>query len=130
MLFDQLDYLYTPSRDVAADVRYYTGVLGARLVFAIETMGTRVALVELTEGPPGIVLAGHLVGDRPVLVYRVGDLAEAVRELADRGWARGHALEIPQGPVESFTAPGGQRIALYELARPGVIETFSGREDF
>ena len=29
MLFESLDYLYTPSRDVAADVRYFTDVLGA-----------------------------------------------------------------------------------------------------
>jgi hypothetical protein len=39
-LFDHLDYLYTPSRDVAADARYFTEILGGRLVFAIEAMGT------------------------------------------------------------------------------------------
>jgi hypothetical protein len=32
--------------------------------------------------------------------------------------------------VQSFTAPGGQRVAIYELTRPGVIETFAGRRDF
>ncbi len=46
-------------------------------MFAIDGMGTRVAMVELTEGPPQLLLAGHLEGDRPVLVYRVGDLAVA-----------------------------------------------------
>ncbi len=29
--FVQLDYLYTPSNDVAADARYFTEVLGGRL---------------------------------------------------------------------------------------------------
>jgi hypothetical protein len=28
-LFEQLDFIYMPSRDAAADVRYFTDVLGA-----------------------------------------------------------------------------------------------------
>ena len=51
-MFEQLDYIYQPSRDVAADVRYFTETLGGTLIFAIEAMGTRVAMVELTDGPP------------------------------------------------------------------------------
>ena len=129
-MFEQLDYIYHPSRDVAADVGYFVDRLGARLVFTIEAMGTRVAMVELTDGPPQIVLAGHLEGDRPILVYRVADLKAAARELQERGAEPGHALEIPQGPVRSFVAPGGQRLAIYELARPGVVDSFTGRRDF
>jgi hypothetical protein len=129
-VLESLDYVYTPSRDVAADVEYMTSVLGATLVFAIDEMGTRVALVELTSGPPAIVLAGHLEGDRPILVHRVADLRAAEVELAGRGWRREHALEIPQGPVVTFAAPGGTRLAIYELRRPGVIESFAGRRDF
>ena len=129
-MFEQLDYLYVPSRDVAADVTYFTGTLGARLVFAIEGMGARVAMVELTAGPPQIVLAGHLEGDRPILVYRVADLEAASRELEARGAESGHALEIPQGPVRSFVGPGGHRVAIYQLTRPGVVESFAGRRDF
>ena len=129
-MFEQLDYIYHPSLDVAADVGYFVDRLGARLVFAIEAMGTRVAMVELTDGPPQIVLAGHLEGDRPILVYRVADLKAAARELQERGAEPGHALEIPQGPVRSFVAPGGQRLAIYELARPGVVDSFTGRRDF
>jgi hypothetical protein len=129
-VFEQLDYIYTPSRDVAADVEYLTNVLGARLVFAIDSMGTRVAMVELADGPPQIVLTGHLDGDRPVLVYRVASLSKATDALRDRGWSAGHGLEIPQGPVQTFVTPGGHRVALYELTRPGVIESFAGRRDF
>jgi len=130
VLFDSLDYVYTPSRDVAADARYLTDVVGGRLVFAIDAMGTRVACVELTAGPPAIVLNDHVEGDRPILVYRVGDLRVAAAELRGRGWTAGHSLEIPQGPVTTFESPGGQRLAIYELARPGVIESFAGRRDF
>ena len=103
---------------------YFVDRLGARLVFAIEGMGTRVAMVELTDGPPQIVLAGHLDGDHPILVYRVPDLDVATRELKALGAELGHALEIPQGPVRSFVAPGGQRVAIYELARPGRRRQF------
>lgn len=129
-MFEQLDYLYVPSRDVAADVTFFTESLGARLVFAIDSMGTRVAMVELTDGPPQIVLAGHLDGERPIFVYRVLDLDAASRTLKASGADPGHALEIPQGPVRSFVAPGGHRIAIYELTRPGVVEGFTGRRDF
>jgi hypothetical protein len=129
-VFDRLDYVYVPSRDVADDVRWFTNILGARLVFAIEGMGTRVAMLELTEAPPRILLADHLDGEAPVLVYRVADLAAATHELRERGFDDGHALEIPQGPVRSFAGPGGQRIAIYELTRPGVIDGFAGRRDF
>jgi hypothetical protein len=130
MTFESLDYVYTPSRDVPGDARYLTDVVGGRLVFAIEGMGTRVAMVELTAGPPAIVLNDHVDGDRPILVYRVADLRAASLELAGRGWVAGHSLEIPQGPVTTFESPGGQRLAIYEMARPGVIEGFAGRRDF
>jgi hypothetical protein len=130
MSFEHLDYIYTPSRDVAADMRYFTDVLGGRLVFAIDAMGTRVAMVELTEQAPRILLTDHLEGEVPILVYRVANLPDAMKELESRGWERGKTLEIPQGPVCSFHAPGGQRIALYELTRPGVEASFGGRRDF
>jgi catechol 2,3-dioxygenase-like lactoylglutathione lyase family enzyme len=129
-VFDRLDYVYMPSPDVAADRDWFTDVLGGRLVFAIEGMGTRVAMVELTPDPPGLLLADHLEGDVPILVYRVGDLEATSRELRARGWDEGRPLEIPQGPVRSFMAPGGQRLAIYELTRPGVEAGFVGRRDF
>jgi hypothetical protein len=129
-MFEQLDYVYMPSRDVAADVAYFTDVLGASLIFAIDGMGTRVAMVALTEAPPRILLAGHLEGDVPVLLYRVADLDTATAELRARGWTDGHALEIPQGPVRSFVAPGGQRIGIYQRTRPEVEASFEGRRDF
>ena len=129
-LFERLDFVYMPSRDVEADLRYFTDVLGARLIFAIDGMGTRVAMVEPSEDAPRLLLAGHLEGDRPVLVYRVQDIDAAMHELQGRGWKRGHTLEIPHGPVCSFTTPGGHRLAIYQLTRPEVGEHFEGRRDF
>jgi len=128
--FEQLDYLYTPSDDVAADARYFVDVLGARLGFAVEGMGARVAMIELASGPPHLLLADHLEGERPILVYRVADLSRAAAALKKRGLKGQHAVELPMGPASSFVTPGGHRIALYELSRPGVLEHFMGRQDF
>jgi hypothetical protein len=129
-MFEQLDFVYTPSDDVARDMTYFTDVLGARLVFAIDAMGIRVAMVELGEGSPRIILAGHLEGERPILVYRVARLAETMKDLESRGWTSEGTLEIPHGPCSSFRTPGGHRIAIYELSRPEVAEHFTGRRDF
>ena len=129
-MFESLDYVYMPSRDVLTDLRYFTEVLRGRLVFAIDGMGARVAMVDLTDGPPRILLADHLEGDRPVLVYRVADIEAARRELRGRGWDEGHGLEIPQGPVRSFAGPGGHRLAIYQRTRPDVERSFEGSRDF
>jgi len=128
--FQSLDFVYMPSSDVAADMAYFTDVLGGRLVFAVEGMGTRVAMVALTDGPPRILLAGHLEGDQPVLVYRVADIAVAMKELVARGWQRESTFEIPHGPVCPFRTPGGHRLAIYQLVRPEAGEHFEGRRDF
>jgi hypothetical protein len=128
--FQQLDFVYMPSRDVAADLVYFTQVLGCRLVFAIEAMGTRVAAVELTQGPPLLLLADHVEGEQPILVYRVADLDTALAELQARGWQRQQTLEIPHGPCCSFRSPGRHRIALYQMTRPEVATHFDGRRDF
>ena len=129
-MLEQLDFLYTPSHDVARDAAWFVEVLGGRWVFAIDDGGTRVAMIELTPGPPRILLADHLDGDRPILVYRVADLDAVVREAAARGFAPDRSLEIPQGPCRTFRSPGGHRIALYEASRPEVIRHFEGRRDF
>jgi hypothetical protein len=128
--FAQLDFLYCPSGDVAAETSYFTDVLGGELVFAIESGGTRVAAVRLAGGPPLFLLADHVEGDRPILVYRVDDLAASLVELRERGWQPVDTFEIPHGPCCSFRTSGGHRVALYQLTRPEVAAHFEGRRDF
>jgi hypothetical protein len=128
--FEQLDFVYMPSRDVPRDVRYFEESLGAEVVFAIDGMGARVAMLKLADSPPRVLLADHVEGDAPILVYRVQDLSAAMAALTERGWTKGHSLELPMGPAHSFTAPGGQRLALYQATRPGVVDSFAGRRDF
>lgn len=126
--FQRLDFLYTPSTDVAADLASYER-LGASVAFAIESNGTRVAAVEPAEDGPLVLFADHLGGERPIAVYRVADLERALDELPT-GWTLLHRLEIPQGPCASLRSETGLRVAFYELTRPGVIEHFAGRRDF
>jgi hypothetical protein len=128
-VLEELDFLYTPSVNVADDMADFTGGLGGRLVFAIEDSGIRVAMIELA-GAPRILLTDHLEGDRPIMVYRVPDLPAAVATLRERGWTPERSLEIPHGPCSSYRSPGGHRIALYQLVRPEVARHFEGRRDF
>jgi len=128
--FEQLDYLYVPSTDVAADARYFSEVLGGRLVFAIDDGGTRAAMIALTDGPPRLIFTDHLEGERAIMIYRVPKLREAMKTLAAKGWEKEETFEIPQGPCCSFSSPAGHRVALYELKRPQVEEHFVGRFDF
>jgi hypothetical protein len=128
--FEQLDFLYTPSDDVARDMKYFTGVLGVTLMFTVEGMGARAALIKLTETPPHILLTDHLEGERPIYVYRVENLERSLKEMEKRGWAREETFEIPHGPCCSFASPGGHRVALYQLTRPEAAAHFEGRFDF
>ena len=129
MTLGRLDYLYTPSADVGADLRYLVDVLGGESVFAIEDGGIRVAMVRLGEGP-AILLTDHLDGERPIHLYAVDDLDAAATELALRGWARERAVELPPGPAITFRSPSGVRFAIYAPVRRFVVESFRGRRDF
>lgn len=128
--FLELDFIYTPSTDVAVDMAYCTDVLGGRIVFAVEGMGARVAAIELATGPPLLLLTDHVEGERPILVYRVEDLETTLARQEDAGWVRERSFEIPHGPCCSFRTPGGHRLALYELTRPEAATHFDGRRDF
>ncbi len=123
-----LDFVYVPTEDVDATARAYVEGLGGQLRWKVRGMGTTVACVRLDEDGPAILLAGHLPGTVPILVYRVNSYAAAVAGLVAAGIAV-QTLEIPHGPCASFTAPGGQRLAVYELTRPGAAAHFDGRID-
>ena len=129
MTLGSLDFLYTPSTDVAADLRYLVDVLNAEAVFAIEDGGVKVAMVSFG-APPAILLTDHLEGDRPVHLFAVADLAAARAELDERGCVPERSVELPPGPAVTFRTPGGLRMAIYQPVRPFVVESFRGRHDF
>ena len=127
-MFESLDFIYTPTADVDAAAAHYRDSLGAELVFKVRAMGTTVAALRVSEDGPLVLLAGHLHGERPVLVYRVADYAEATDALEAAGIELDE-LEIPHGPCAVFRALGDQRFAVYELTRPEAIRHFTGRFD-
>jgi len=129
-LFESLDFVYLPSRDVAAELTQFTEGIDGTLVFAIEAFDTRVAMIEVSEKPPPLLLAEHLEGDQPVLVYRVADLEKAIGELEGRGVELVARFGFPYGPGAELAIPGPQRIAIYELTRPEARERLAGRRDF
>jgi hypothetical protein len=129
MTFDRLDFVYFPSRDAAADLAHWCERLGAEPVFAIERFDTRVACVAPGDGP-AVLLAEHLAGDRPILLYRVDDLAAATAELRSRGADVGETFEFPYGEGAEVTNPGPQRVAVYERTRPERGDSLRGRRDF
>ncbi|MGZ5309238.1 MAG: VOC family protein [Solirubrobacterales bacterium] len=128
--FEELDFLYMPSRDLERDLSFYTEVLGGEVVFAIETFGARVARVNLSEGTPRVLLADHLEGEAPVLVHRVSDLDGTLTGLERNGLELEARFGIPHGPCAAFRSPGGQRLAVYELTRPQADARLEGRLDF
>jgi len=77
-----------------------------------------------------VLLAEHLEGERPVLVYRVDDLERTIEELRERGVGIAVRFGIPHGPGAELVMPGPQRIAVYELTRPEAAARLAGRRDF
>ena len=128
MTLGSLDFLYTPSADVAADLRYLVDVLGAEEVFAIEDGGIRVAMASFG-GPPAILLTDHLEGDRPIHLFAVTDLA-AARPISRRAAGPGALGRAAAGPGHDL--PNAHRHSHGHLRadRPFVVESFRGRHDF
>jgi hypothetical protein len=129
-VFDELEFIYSPSSDVAAEVTYYVEGLGAEVVYAIEAFETRVAMLRLTGTGPKLILAQHLHGERPVLIYRVADLDEAEVDLTSRGVSFGPRFGFPDGEATELDLPGPQRIAMYQRTRPERAAHLEGRKDF
>jgi hypothetical protein len=119
-----------PAADTAAEAEHFASALGGRIAWGIEAFGARVAMVELAAGPPHLLLADHLEGERPILVYRVASLDGAIDELTRRGATAPNRFEIPFGPCAELVTPAGHRVAFYERTRPEMGERFAERRDF
>ncbi len=129
-MFLSLDYLYVPAGEIEESLRYYTAQLGGELVWKIHAFNAWVAAVRLSPAGPMVLLADHLGGDTPILIYRVEQLESTIAELLARGWkAESGPFEIPNGPCYTFRDPMGVRLAVYENQRPEVEQEFAGRID-
>jgi predicted enzyme related to lactoylglutathione lyase len=129
-MFEQLDFIYQPSRNVAADLEHYSSAFGAEVVFAVERFGTRVAMVRVTPDSPGLLLAEHLAGDQAILIFRVADLEAATVEITNRGGRIGDRFEMPYGIGAQLITPGPQRLAIYQATHADRGRSITGRRDF
>ena len=92
-----------PARDIEASVRYDTDQLRGQLVWKIQAFNAWVAAVRLSPTGPLVMLADHLDGDTPLLVYRVEQLETSAAALRLRGWVSENGpFEIPNGPCYTF----------------------------
>ena len=128
-MWGSLEFVYVPTPDVDTTTRHYVEELDAHLEWRVRAMGTTVAAVRVAARGPLVLLAGHLEGATPVLVYRVEDYAATLAGLRAAAVADLVELEIPHGPCAAFRAHGGQRFAVYELTRPEADTHFTGRFD-
>ena len=129
MTWGSLDFVYCPSTDAAADRDHWVEKLGAIAVFAVERFETRVACVQPGDGP-AVLFAEHLEGERPVLLYRVADLASAVATYRADGVGVSETFEFPFGHGAELTDPRAPRVAIYERDRPDRGDSLRGRRDF
>ena len=87
-------------------------------------------MLELGDQPPRLLLASHLQGERPILIYRVAGIDAATARLEARGWQPEPRFEIPPGPCCAFRTEGGHRIGIYEHTRDVIEDRLVGRFDF
>ena len=129
MLFESFDFLYVPALDIESSVRYYTQVLGGKLLWKIYAYGVWVAYIGLTKEKPYVLLADHISKNDVMLIYQVSKLEKAAAELKLKGWKEENRIEIPLGPCCTFRDPAGNALVIYENQRPSVMQEFEGRID-
>lgn len=122
-----LRYLYIGSSDIQKDLDYYTHVLGAKKFWDLSSFGTRVAAIQLGEGPM-LLLADHRPARSCILIFQVEDLASVSKRLREKGWKpEGEKFEVPEGPCYRFNDPSGNPLALLQIVRPNVLGISDGK---
>ena len=130
MMFESLDFLYVPAPEIESSIRYYTEVLGSKLLWKIHAFGVWVACIKLSENErPYVLLADHINKKDIMLIYRVENLELTARKLRSKGWKEENRIEIPPGPCYVFRDPADNALVIYENARPYVMQEFTGRID-
>ncbi len=119
--FGKLEYLYVGTSDFDRDLRYYTQVLGAKIVWNHHAFGAKVAALRLCEGPQ-YLLADHRPAPSCLPLFEVKGLKATAKDLRSRGWkSEDRSFEIPPGPCLLFKDPSGNELALFENVRPNVM---------
>ena len=128
-MFLSLDFVYVPTADVDATADRYVESMGAELVWKVRGMGTVVACLRVAGGDRRSSSPVTSGARTPFSCGGWPTTPETVADLRAGGVTDIDELEIPHGPCASFRAPGGQRMAVYQLVRPGADAHFTGRMD-
>ena len=119
--FGKLLYLYVGTSDFDRDLKYYTDVLGASVLWNHQAFGAKVAALRLCDGPQ-YLLADHRSAPSCLPLFEVQDLKAKAKELRFRGWkSASRSFEVPPGPCLLFKDPSGNELALLENVRPNVM---------
>lgn len=120
--FGKLEYLYVGCADFDRDLKYYTEVLGAQLVWAFDKFNAKVAALRLAAGTP-ILLATHRKAPSCQPIFSVASLDATIKALKARGWkSQGDAVETPNGMAYLFVDPSGNEFAILQNDRPDAME--------
>jgi hypothetical protein len=87
-------------------------------VFAVERLGTPVAMVQLTSDAPELLLTAHLEGAQAILIFRVANSETTMREIIEHCGQIGGRFEMPPAVGARLRPPGataaGERGGLRE----------------
>jgi len=127
-MFKSLDFMYVPAPDIETSVKYYTQVLGGKLLWKIHAHGVWVACIALAQSEkPYVLLADHI--HDLMLIYQVENLDKATKQLKSKGWKEENRIEIPPGPCCTFRDPAGNALVIYENKRPFIMQEFKDKID-
>jgi hypothetical protein len=117
----ELRYLYVGTADTERDVRTWSQLPGARLLWRFRHFGADVAAIDLGT-LPRVLLADHRPTGSVLPIYAVDDLASTADRLAAEGWTVVAAsLGTPEGPCTLLHDGSGVEIALLRVDRPDVL---------
>src|SRR5436189_4044683 len=105
----KLLYLYVGTSDFDRDLKYYTDVLGASVLWNHHAFGAKVAALRLCDGPQ-YLLADHRSAPSCLPLFEVQDLKAKAKELRSRGWkSAGRSFEVPPRTVPALQGSEWQR---------------------
>src|SRR5207247_58374 len=119
--FGKLLYLYVGTSDFDRDLKYYTAVLGASVLWSHHAFGAKVAALRLCDGPQ-YLLADHRSAPSCLPLFEVQDLKAKAKELRSRGWV------FDRCHLAAATGRGARRVAPARI-EPGLRRPPGPRRD-
>jgi hypothetical protein len=122
-VLSNLRFVYVGTDDTERDLAAYLAIPGARLRWRFQHFGADVAAVDVG-GPPVLLLADHRPAPSALPIYAVDNLETATDSLETAGFRReAGPLGTPEGAASVLVDLSGNRVAILQVDRPGVMDT-------